>query len=81
MEGLQLSDIERQMAEDLHWGLGAPEIRQHAGKLVAVHRKRLVGVGTDRQKLVAEAAERAQCPWEDVVVLVVPPADLSELPR
>jgi hypothetical protein len=34
----------------LKWALQAPEVRQNAGKLVAVHRCRLVAVGTDRAR-------------------------------
>lgn len=81
MEPLQLNEIERQMSDDLHWALRAPEVQQHPGKLVAVHKKRVVGVDTDRQALVTQASERVKCAWQDLVVLVVPAADLSELPR
>jgi hypothetical protein len=81
VEPLQLNPIERQASEDLHWALRAPEVRQHAGKLVAVHKKHVVGVGTDREALIAAASEQAGCPWQDVVVVVVPPADLTELPH
>jgi hypothetical protein len=81
MENLQLNPTEQQIADDLHWGLRAPEVRQHAGKFVIVHRKRVVGVGTERDALVAQAAEKTQCPPQDLVVIVVPAADLAELPN
>jgi len=81
MEPLQLNDLERQSADDLRWALRAPAVLQHAGKLVAVHKKRVVGVGMDREALLAEASEKAHCPWQDLVVVVVPAADLTELPR
>ncbi len=81
MEPLQLNEIERQSAGDLKWALRAPEVRQNAGKLVAVHKRRLVAVGMDRDALLAEASEKAQCPLQDIVVVVVPAADLTELPR
>ena len=81
MENLQLNPTEQQIADDLHWGLRAPEVRQHAGKFVIVHRKRVVGVGTERDALVAQAAEKENCPWEDLVVVVVPGPDLTEIPR
>jgi len=68
------------MSDDLHWALRAPEVRQHGGMLVAVHEKRVVGVGTDRHALVTQAAERAHCAWQDLVVVVVPAPDLAELP-
>ncbi len=81
MQVHQLNELEKQLSGDLQWALRAPEVRQYAGKLVAVHQKRVVGVGVNRDALVAEAAEKAQCPRQNVVVLVVPSADLSELPR
>ncbi len=81
MEPLKLNQLEQQAADDLKWALRAPEVRQHTGKLVAVHQRCVVGVGTDRNSLLAEASEKAQCPWQDLVVVVVPAADLAELPR
>jgi hypothetical protein len=81
LETVHLNDNEQQAADDLRWALGAPEVRQHAGKLVAVHKRCVVGIGTDRDELVAAASAKARCPWQDVVVVVVPAADLSELPR
>lgn len=78
---LQLNETEKQLSADLRWALRAPEVRQHAGKFVAVHQKRVVSVGTNRDALVAEAAEKAQCPPENLVVMVVPGADLCETPR
>jgi hypothetical protein len=80
-ESLQLNDLERQLSNDLQWALLSPDVRKHAGKLVAVYKKCVVGVGTDRNSLVAQAAEQAQCRSQDIVVLAVPAADLSELPN
>ena len=57
MELLQLNEIEQQLADDLCWALRAPEVRQHPGKFVAIHKRRVVGVGSDRTALVAQAAE------------------------
>ena len=80
MDLLQLNEIEQKACDDFHWALRAPEVLQHTGKLVAVHNKLVVGVGSDRASLLARASEKAQCPWQDIGVVVVPPADLSELP-
>ncbi len=80
MEPLRLNQVEQQLADDLQWALRSPEVRQYAGQLVAVHKKRVVGVGTNRDALVTQAAEKAQCPGHDLVVMVVPPADLTEIP-
>jgi hypothetical protein len=81
MHVLCLNDKEKQMSDDLQWALGAPEVRKYSGKLVAVYQKCVVGVGSNRDSLVAEAAERAKCPWQEVVVCVVPAADLTDVPR
>jgi hypothetical protein len=81
MEFLQLNQLEQQMMDDLRWAARAAEVRQHAGKMVAVHKKRVVGVGTDRDALVAEAADKAKCDSHEIVVYIVAEADLSEIPR
>lgn len=81
MELSKLNAIERQMAEDVQWALTAPEVQQHQGKLVAVYQKRVVGVGTDRKALVEQAAEREQCHWGDIAVVVVPSRDTWEVPH
>ena len=81
MDTLQLNEIEQQQRDDLRWATQAPDVQQYAGQFVAVYKKRVVGVGANRELLVAQAAEKAQCPWQDVVVVVVPSADFSEVPR
>jgi hypothetical protein len=81
MESLQLNKVEQQMVDDLRWASQAAEVRQHGGKLVAIHKKRVVGVGTDRDTLVAQAAKKAECAWHEIAVYVVPAADLSEIPH
>ena len=81
MEALQLNEVEQQGFEDLKWAQQAPEVQQHAGKLVAVHQKRVLGVGTDRDALVASACANGKCAWQDLVVVVVSATDFTELPR
>ena len=81
MDTLRLYDIEQQQLDDLRWAASSHEMRQYAGQLVAVHKKRVVGVGADRKALVTQAAEKAQCPCQDLVVVVVPGADFSEVPH
>ncbi len=77
----RLDAVERQMAEDLDWAETAAEVQQHEGQLVAVYRKRVIATGTDRDRLVAEAAAREACSPEDLVVVAVPRAGLWEIPR
>ena len=81
MESLQLNELEKQRAEDLRWALRSNEVRQHAGKLVAVHKKRVVGFGVDREVLITQAAAAAPCRRQDIVVVVVPSADLTDTPK
>ena len=81
MEPVHLSEREKQRAQDLRWAMRSSEVRQHAGKLVAVHRERVVGFGVAREKLIAEAADAAQCLAQDIVVVVVPGKDLAEVPK
>jgi hypothetical protein len=38
-ESLQLNDLERQLSNELQWALLSPDVRKHAGKLVAVYKK------------------------------------------
>jgi hypothetical protein len=66
------------MSEDLHWAWTAPEVQQHPRKLVAVYKKRVVGVGLDQQAIVEQAAEKEKCPWWHIVVTVVSPDELFE---
>jgi hypothetical protein len=72
MEPYRLNEIEQQVSEDLQWGLSAAEVQEHHGKFVAVYKKRIVGVGTDRMALVQQAAKQEQCHWGDIAVVVVP---------
>jgi hypothetical protein len=72
---------ERQRADDLEWAASAPEVRQHLGQFVVVHRRRVVAVGTDRPALVEQAAAQEQCPWWELAVVAVPAAELWENPE
>ncbi|MBI2805804.1 MAG: hypothetical protein HYX68_12565 [Planctomycetes bacterium] len=81
MEIIQLNDLEKQRAEDLRWALHSGEVQQHAGKLVAVRRKRVLGYGVDRESLIAETANTERCPAHDIVVVVVPGQDMAETPK
>ena len=81
MESIQLNELEKQRVEDLRWALRSDEVRQYAGKLVAVHKKRVLGAGIDREALVAQAIVAASCRAEEVVVVVVPSADFAEIPK
>ena len=68
-------------AEVFYWARESPEVQQHQGKLVVVHNKRVVAVGTDRQVLVSQATAQENCAPEDLLVMVVPRVSLAEIPR
>jgi hypothetical protein len=67
-----ITEIEQQKLADLDWAASSPEVQEHSGRFVVIHKKRVVAVGDDRASLVAEAAKQEQCPWWHLVVEVVP---------
>ncbi len=73
--------IEQQQHDDARWAATAPEVQQHVGKFVAVHRKRVVAVGTDHRAVVEQATAQEQCPWWDLFVELVPRPDFWETPK
>jgi hypothetical protein len=76
-----MTAIERQQQDDLSWAATATEVQQHYGKLVVIHKQRVIAVGTDRKTLLEQASALEQCPWWELVVEVVPPLGLWEPPR
>lgn len=81
MELYKMNEKEQQRSADFDWAMTAPEVQEHAGKLVAVYRKRVVGVGMDRLALMHEAAAREQCdPW-DITVIEALSLDPLEIPH
>ena len=66
--------------DDLQWASTAPEVQQHAGKFVVIHKKRIVAVGTDYNSLLEQASKAEGCPWWELVVDVVPPAEPEDIP-
>jgi hypothetical protein len=70
----KMTELEQRMTDDLDWAEHAPEVQQnpeHYGKFVVVYNKRIVGVGSDSQALVEQAAKEAGVPWQHLVVLIV----------
>jgi hypothetical protein len=72
-----MTAIERQQYEDGIWAAQAPEVQQHRGKIVVVHQKRVVAVGSDYDALVQEAAAAEHCPWSELVVELVTGQDFE----
>ena len=84
MQLATMTEHEQRMAEDFAWAQHAPEVQQnpeHFGKLVVVHGQRVLAAGRDRQALLAQAAQSASVPREQLVVVLVPRPGLWETPR
>ena len=74
MQLRKMTESEQQLCEDLVWAESASEVQQnpdHYGKFVAIHKKRVLGFGSDRQALVREVAEREKVAWQELVVVIV----------
>jgi hypothetical protein len=69
-----LAADEQRKNDDFEWALHDLELRQkYGGKIVAVHRKRVLGVGKTYQAAWAAAQRRRNCPAKkDVAMVVVP---------
>ena len=76
-----MTALEKQLFDDLGWAATAPEVQRHAGKLVVVHKKKVVAVGEDQGLLLAQAAAEEKCLPEELVIEVVPGDSLDEAPR
>jgi hypothetical protein len=76
-----LTPREMTMLDDLRWAMSAPEVQQHHGQLVVVRNRKVLAVGTDRQALVSRAAAAEGCAGEDLVVVVVAPEGIWDVPH
>jgi hypothetical protein len=84
MQPREMTEVEQRMADDFQWAEDAPEIQQdpdHFGKLVVVYDKRVWAVGRDRQAILAQAAQRAGVPADQLVVVLVPNPNMWEIPH
>ncbi len=84
MQLRQMTQVEQQMTDDFNWAQHAAEVQhnpEHFGKLVVIHHQRILAVGRDRQAMVAQAAQKAGVPGEQLVVVLVPRPGLWETPH
>jgi hypothetical protein len=84
MQLRKLSELEQRMTEDSNWAQHAPEVMENPeyfGKLVVVHNKRILAVGTDRRALVEQAAKEVGVPWQHLVAVLVPDPGIWEIPH
>ncbi|HZW30457.1 MAG TPA: hypothetical protein VFF52_07080 [Isosphaeraceae bacterium] len=84
MQPRELTEVEQRRIDDFQWAENSPEVQQnpeHFGKLVVVYDKRVLAVGRDRPAIVAQAAQRAGVPGEELVVVLVPDPNMWEIPH
>jgi Family of unknown function (DUF5678) len=81
IESRPMTPLEKRQCEDASWATNAPEVHQYPGEFVVVRNKRVVAHGLDENQLVKQAAAQEQCPEYELVVLVIPPLELWEIPR
>lgn len=68
---MELTERERQVHADYEWVLHDPVVqRQHAGKVVAVCRGQVLGVGANHREALQKALDRPDCPPRDEIALV-----------
>jgi hypothetical protein len=76
-----LSALEQRISDDVDWAQRSPEVREQHGKLVAIHNKKIIAVGTDRAALLQHAARATGFPAYEFAVVVVPSTGLWEIPH
>jgi hypothetical protein len=81
MQERMMTETEQRNLEDFDWAVTAPEVQQHHGQLVVIRNRRVLAVGRDRQSLVAQAADAEHCAPHELLVMVVPPEGLWEIPH
>jgi hypothetical protein len=68
---VELNNRERQCNADYEWVLQDLGVqREQAGKVVAVHRRKIVGVGTNHRDALQVALRRPDCPPREEITLV-----------
>lgn len=75
---IPLTDLEKRIWSDIDWAEHNPDLQEKcAGEWVAIHERRLVAHGKDRDQVVREAATALQLPFEEFAVWPIQdPADL-----
>jgi hypothetical protein len=67
----ELDEREKQLREDYEWVLHDTTIqRQQAGKVIAVHKKKIWGAGASHAAALTEALQSRDCPRRQELALV-----------
>lgn len=68
---MDLTEQEHQVNADYEWVLHDPDIqRAQAGKVVAVHQRRILSVGANHREALQTALQLPDCPPRDTIALV-----------
>jgi hypothetical protein len=68
---MELNERERESKTDYEWVLHDAEVqREQQGKVVAVHRARIVGVGANHRDALEAALRQPDCPAREDITLV-----------
>jgi hypothetical protein len=68
---VELDERERQIREHYQWVLRDGKIqREQAGNVVAVHKRRIWGIGANHAAALAAALKRPRCPSKQELALV-----------
>jgi hypothetical protein len=77
-----LTEQEKQIDADYEWCLQDSQVRrQYGGRVVAVHQRRIWGVGGDHGAALEAALREPGCPPRQALVLAVVPDDLPDEPE
>lgn len=72
---------ERQPELDWHWATFDPTVHaQYAGRIVAVYKRHIWGVGKDDSEAMNDASSKPGCPLGDLVLVSVPAEPMDSLP-
>ena len=76
----ELTEEERQQADDLRWALFDPELQQrYPDKIVAVYHRKIVAVGEDWGKVLEEAERITGAPGNHIAVVAILGPSILEL--
>ena len=71
----QLSDEEKQTVVDMQWAMFDDKIQElYAGKIIAVHRRRVIAIGDDWKTVIEESERLSGLPGNLVAIVSIPDA-------
>ncbi len=69
----RLTDEEAEVCRDMNWASDDPEIQQlYEGKIIAIHKRRVIAVGDDWKTVIEEAERVTGLPRRFFAVVLIP---------